>query len=88
MTTDTMIPTIDKRPRTSDGTTICRHCGGIIPAGDRYQQETMAACCGTVEVNVCMHCLTAKNGNDWLAAFIIGATVVILLSVAAAVFGG
>ncbi|WP_394699910.1 hypothetical protein [uncultured Pseudodesulfovibrio sp.] len=88
MTTDTMIQTINKRPRTSDGTTVCERCGETIPQGDRYQQETVATFNGSVEIDVCMHCLTAKDGNDWLAAFTVGATLVILLAAAAAVFGG
>jgi NMD protein affecting ribosome stability and mRNA decay len=88
MTTTTRIQTIDKRPRTSDGTTVCDRCGEIVPEGDRYQQETVTTSGGNIEIDVCMHCLTAKDGNDWLAAFTVGATITILLSVAAAVFGG
>ncbi|MEZ7195427.1 hypothetical protein [Pseudodesulfovibrio karagichevae] len=86
--TTTFLQTIDKRPRTSDGTTVCERCGEIIPAGDRYQQETVVTSGGNVEIDVCMHCLTAKDGNDWLAAFTVVAVVAILISAAAAGFGG
>ena len=87
MTTTTMMQTIDKRPRTSDGTVCCERCGEIIPRGDRYQQETAATFDGNVEINVCLPCLTARDANDWAAAFIIGGAVVIVMTVAAAVCG-
>jgi NMD protein affecting ribosome stability and mRNA decay len=88
MTTTTRIQTIDKRPRTSDGTTVCDRCGEIVPEGDRYQQETVTTSGGNIEIDVCMHCLTAKDGNDWLAAFTVVAAVAVFISALAAAYGG
>ena len=88
MTTTTTIQTIDRRARTSDGTVICHRCGEIIATGDRYQQETTATRNGNVEIDVCLPCLTARDTGDWCVGIVVVAATLILLALAAAVFGG
>lgn len=85
-----ILPTTDKRPRTSDGFVTCDCCEQTIPNGDRYQQVTVSGHRGTVEINTCTDCLDCLYGRDsgWLAVFTTAAAIVIILALSLAVFGG
>lgn len=86
--TSTTMQTIDRRPRTSDGTTTCCMCRETIKDGEMYIQDSCSDSGVLVQRDVCMPCWMAKDGHSVIATIGVVAAVAIVLAVFAAVFGG
>lgn len=68
--------TLDRRPRTSDGTAVCSACGEIIPDGETYISESGSDGGILVEFDTCMHCKERGENSDaasWL--FVVAVTL-------------
>lgn len=86
--TGTLMETIDRRRRTSDGTVTCSLCGNIIEKGGAYVTDTSSTTGTLIERDICFDCMDSEEHSDaasWL--FVIAASVGILALTAWALVG-
>ncbi|BDQ36340.1 hypothetical protein SYK_07000 [Pseudodesulfovibrio nedwellii] len=68
---ETMLQTIDRRARTSDGDTVCALCGNTLPKGEVYTQETNVSTGTMIERDICANCQGSDPHNEFVNIVIV-----------------
>jgi hypothetical protein len=85
---DSLMRTIDRRARTSDGDVMCSLCGNIIEKDQSYISDASSGSGILVERDICMECAQGGNKDDSLRAFLVTVATIFVVMLLAAAFMG